>query len=504
MLRAAKTVRLKQHQQAVELAAAGGFERGLDLRGMMAVVIDDGDVVDRTFDVETAADSGKVLQTPANQFGGNVEIEGDGGCGGGVAHVVNARRMRQAEKAEVVAFVGQAELARQTLKLNIADKQVGLARGAIGKNWPLDVRNDGLNVGLIQAEDGRAIEGNAVHELGEGVLDVGERRVLVEVFPIDRGDDGHHRRKEEKAAVAFVRLHNKVFAFPKPGGGAGLIHLAANHKGRIEMSCGEDGSDERGSRGLAVRSADGDAVFQPHQFGQHLRARDDRDLALVRFRYFGVVGSDRRRRDHDVRALDVCRFVAFVNGGTQVLETLGERGRLGVRAGDGVAESKQNFGDAAHTDAADAHQVYALKIPERNHHENFPLPLACVLFPCTPATSSTMLTMSRAASGRASPRAFAASCRICPGSSSSPKISPVRRSAVSSFSIMTLPAPALAISCALRSWWLSVARPNGMKIAARPDAATSEAVMAPVRQTIKSAQAKRSAMLSRNGTTSAE
>src|SRR5262245_60713230 len=375
MLRAAKTVRLKQHQQAVELAAAGGFERGLDLRGMMAVVIDDGDVVDRTFDVETAADSGKVLQTPANQCGGNVEIEGDGGCGGGVAHVVNARRMRQTEQAEVVAFVGQAELAGQTLQLNIADKQVGLARGAIGKNWPLDARNDGLNVGLIQAEDGRAIEGNAVHELGEGVLDVGERRVLVEVFPIDGGDDGHHRRKEKKAAVAFVRLHDKVFAFPEPGRGAGLIHLAANHKGRIEMSCGEDGSDERRSRGLAVRSADGDAVFQPHQFGQHLRARDDRDLALVRFRYFGVVGSDRRRRDHDVRALDVCRFVAFVNRGAQVLETLGERGKLGVRAGDGVAESKQNFGDAAHTDAANAHQVYALKIPERNHHENFPLPL---------------------------------------------------------------------------------------------------------------------------------
>src|SRR5215467_8239265 len=61
MLRTAKTVRLKQHQQAAELAAARGFERGLDFGGMMAVVVDHRDVVDRTFDVEAPADSGKVF-----------------------------------------------------------------------------------------------------------------------------------------------------------------------------------------------------------------------------------------------------------------------------------------------------------------------------------------------------------------------------------------------------------------------------------------------------------
>jgi len=55
------------------------------------------------------------------------------------------------------------------------------------------------------------------------------------------------------------------------------------------------------------------------------------------------------------------------------------------------------------------------------------------------------------------------------------------------------------MACALRNWWLSVARPNGMKIAARPAAATSAAVIAPARQTRGRAQAKRSAMFVRKG-----
>ena len=44
---------------------------------------------------------------------------------------------------------------------------------------------------------------------------------------------------------------------------------------------------------------------------------------------------------------------------------------------------------------------------------------------------------------------------------------------------MTCAAPARSISWALRNWWLSVDAPKGMKMAARPAAAISAAVMAP-------------------------
>ena len=72
---------------------------------------DDRDVVDNAFDVEAAADPGKFAQGFADEFGRDVEIEGDGGGSGGVANIVNARRMQKAEHAEVVALKSQAEFA---------------------------------------------------------------------------------------------------------------------------------------------------------------------------------------------------------------------------------------------------------------------------------------------------------------------------------------------------------------------------------------------------------
>src|SRR5713101_785421 len=57
MLRARVTVRLEEQQQAIELANARGFERGADFGGVMAVIVDHGNVVDRAFNVEAPADS---------------------------------------------------------------------------------------------------------------------------------------------------------------------------------------------------------------------------------------------------------------------------------------------------------------------------------------------------------------------------------------------------------------------------------------------------------------
>jgi len=57
----------------------------------------------------------------ADEVARDVEIESDGGSGGGVANIVNAGRMKEAEKAEVFAFVGEAEFAAEALVLDIAE-----------------------------------------------------------------------------------------------------------------------------------------------------------------------------------------------------------------------------------------------------------------------------------------------------------------------------------------------------------------------------------------------
>ena len=115
-------------------------------------------------------------------------------------------------------------------------------------------------------------------------------------------------------------------------------------------------------------SGDGDAVFQAHQFGEHLGAGDHRDFHFVGFDDFGIVGDDGGRSDHHVGAIDVDGFVSVENCGAEFGEAFGDGRGLPVGAGNGIAEGEQNFGDAAHADAADAHEVNALKIAEADHH----------------------------------------------------------------------------------------------------------------------------------------
>ena len=83
-------------------------------------------------------------------------------------------------------------------EFDIGDDQVGLAGGAIGDDGALDAREDGLHVGLVEAQNGGAVERDAIDELREGVLNFLERGVVVEVFAVDGGDDGDDRRQSRK------------------------------------------------------------------------------------------------------------------------------------------------------------------------------------------------------------------------------------------------------------------------------------------------------------------
>ena len=89
MLRAGEAMRLEEHEQAVEFAPTGRFERGTDFRRVMAVIVDDGDVVHHSLDVETAADSGEFCKALANQIGSNGEIQGHCSSGASIADVVH-------------------------------------------------------------------------------------------------------------------------------------------------------------------------------------------------------------------------------------------------------------------------------------------------------------------------------------------------------------------------------------------------------------------------------
>src|SRR5580693_6662476 len=120
--------------------------------------------------------------------------------------------MHQVEHAEVFASEGKAEIAAEAFEADVADDEVGLAGRAIGNDGALHARNDGLDVGFVEAEDGGAVKRDAVDELDEGALDVFERDVLVEVLAVDGGDDGDDWGEHEEAAVAFVGFDDEIFA----------------------------------------------------------------------------------------------------------------------------------------------------------------------------------------------------------------------------------------------------------------------------------------------------
>src|SRR5258708_29423146 len=196
--------------------------------------------------------------------------------------------MEELENAEVIAFVGQAKFAPKPFQLDLADDQISLAGGAVSDDGALHIGNDGLHVGLVEAENRRAIEGHAIDELYEGVLNIFERGILIEMFPVDGGDNGDHRCKEQKSAVAFVGFDYEEFTFAEPRGGASLVDATADDKRGIEMCRSQNGRDDRGGSCFPMRASYRDAVFQTHQLREHFGARDDRNLFLVRFDNFRI------------------------------------------------------------------------------------------------------------------------------------------------------------------------------------------------------------------------
>src|SRR6202171_4485539 len=309
-----------------------------------------------------------------------------------MADIVHARRMRQPEQAEIFTLVSQPELALQTFQLHIADYQIGLTRRSVRNDGALHAGNDRLHVGLIDREDRRTVKWHAIHKLDEGTLNIFERGVLVEVFAINRSHHGDHRREHEEAAIALVRFHYKIFAFAEPRSRARPVDFAADYKRGVKMRRRKHRSDDRGCSRLAVRAGHSDSVFQTHQLRKHLRARNHRNFALVRFDDLGIISSHGGGGYDNMRAFDVGAVVSFIDGSAQILQPFGDVRWLDVRAGHGITEREEHFGDTAHADAANTDQVDPLKIAERDHHA-----IALCRFPCTFAASSMRFTMSRAA-----------------------------------------------------------------------------------------------------------
>ncbi len=250
---------------------------------------------------------------------------------------------------------------------DVARDDVGLRNEAVGDRAPLRTRDHRLDVRVVETEDDRSVERHLVDELAEAAADLLDSREVVEVLGVGVRQHGDRRLKDDERAVGLVGLDDHVLAVAEPRVRAERRELAAHDDRRVEPGLRHDGRDHRRRRGLPVRAGDGDAItVEPHQLGEHLGARNDRDLQVARGDHLGVVLPDGGAGDDEVRALDVDGTVPFEDLGAERGEPLGDRRQLRVRAGDldAAAEVQQDLGDPGHADAADADHVDALYVSE--------------------------------------------------------------------------------------------------------------------------------------------
>ncbi len=127
----------------------------------------------------------------------------------------------------------------------------------------------------------------------------------------------------------------------------------------------ENGRNHGRRSRFAMAAGHSDAIFEPHQLGQHLAARDHRKLQTTRFLHFRIVLVDRRTHHHRLRPGHICRRVPLVDGGAKAGQPLRHRAQFDVGSADDMPQIEQHLGDAAHADSADSDEMEVL--PAKKH-----------------------------------------------------------------------------------------------------------------------------------------
>ena len=351
---------------------------------------------------------------------------------------------------------------------------LGLLADAVAGHRALHVGHDFAHRRVVDAQDRRAIEGHAMQEFEEGALELAEVvPVGFHVVGVDVGHHRHHRHQVQERCIGLVGLDHDVVAAAELGVGAGAVQAPADDESGVQPALGQHAGHQAGGGRLAVRAGDRDALLQAHQLGQHHRARHDGNLALARGEHLGVVGLHRRGRDHRVGAGDVAVRVAHVGLDAQPLQTAQRRAVGQVRAGDLVALVAQHLGDAGHAGAADADEMNVLdgvfhRLPGQALRKPRPLRPWRWFFACPWPTSARRINSGRSV------------CWIRSASHCGREIALLHQPAAAGIDQESGVGGLVVIH----------GEGNGTNTAAAPTAAISVTVLAPARQTIRSASRK--------------
>ena len=172
---------------------------------------------------------------------------------------------------------------------------------------------------------------------------------------------GHHvddREQTQEGTVGFVGLGDDILALAQAAVGPVSIDQAADAHRGVQPRRVENGRRQRGGGSFAVRARHRDARAQPHQFGQHLCARNNRNALGVGRLYLGIVLAHSRRLHHHLRVAHVFGRVADADVRPQGAQMLHRGPGRQVRPVHRVPQVQQYFRYAAHPRAAYPDHVY--------------------------------------------------------------------------------------------------------------------------------------------------
>ena len=162
----------------------------------------------------------------------------------------------------------QAEAVAQPLGRQVGGVEVGGWRvQAVGDQLPGAVGEDRGQVRVVGAGDDPGPQRQPLQIGGEHLLDVGQVPVVVQVLPVQVGDDGDLGGEQRKGAVGLVGLGHENLAPAQDGVGPHPVPHRAHHHGGVKISGPEHRRGHGGGGGLAVHAGDRHLGMIFHQLG---------------------------------------------------------------------------------------------------------------------------------------------------------------------------------------------------------------------------------------------
>ena len=259
--------------------------------------------------LEAAADAFETEQAALNRFDGCADFQRHADGCQGIEDIVSAGHVQHDFKRRLLMSFHldmNGKLHLRTDAFDFGRVNIGGIVQAVSRVRLAHFGQNRADVFAVDTQKRFAVERHTVDKIDKRLMQFFDAvSVGIHVVFVDIGDDGHNRSQMQEGRIGLVGFGDDVFAFAQTGVGTCGIEFAADNESGVETCRAEDGGSQTGGRGFAVRTGDGDAVTEAHQFRQHQGAGNDGDLLLQRSDDFGIVFFDGGRGNDDIRAIDM-------------------------------------------------------------------------------------------------------------------------------------------------------------------------------------------------------